>query len=588
MVVGPNGTGKSSILCAICLGLGGEPRLLGRADKVEAFIQNGETEARIELEVTNEHGDDVIVTRTITNTGVVASKSNKVKTSVFTWNGEVISGKRVRERASLDYQIQLDNLCTFLPQEKVGSFSGINSKDLLLETEKTLSDNQDLYNTHMKLIEMQEDLQGGDNQADNLKEKVELLEVEVKQYKSGVDRLKERKKAEEQAGLLRSKIMWLEVDHIREKCIEIKQQKDEAKKAVEELEDQLEPLERANNDARERLEAATNEVSQFDKEIKAHERNMEKQKEKFEKHDDQIEETLAELAGIDNARAKLESDAQMYEARAEKLQTAFDQQPPMEELQQTFDQVRQAQESARSQYTEKKTKLKDLERSLLAAKEDLSTENKKLERLLNEKEQRRNNVFQHIQDAKKAYNWIQNNRNIFRKEIMGPIACEISPKTHNAAAYLEQHVPNYLLKSFVVQNKADYDLLYQKVRVEQKIAINIIQVDRISQGGPRLYSEQKMAMLKQEHGVFGFLDETIEGPEIVVQALKSTSAIDKVLVGNDKTQDSIDKKGLGEILSQKENGDNNLQSYCIFTSKGGQSFKYTSQISKYSKKATVR
>ncbi|KAL7447892.1 hypothetical protein ACHAWC_000188, partial [Mediolabrus comicus] len=32
VVVGPNGTGKSTILCAICLGLGGQPPLLGRAD----------------------------------------------------------------------------------------------------------------------------------------------------------------------------------------------------------------------------------------------------------------------------------------------------------------------------------------------------------------------------------------------------------------------------------------------------------------------------------------------------------------------------------------------------------------------------
>jgi chromosome segregation ATPase len=56
---------QSSILCAICLGLGGEPRLLGRADQVETFIQNGEEDAKIELEVANEHGADVVITRVI-------------------------------------------------------------------------------------------------------------------------------------------------------------------------------------------------------------------------------------------------------------------------------------------------------------------------------------------------------------------------------------------------------------------------------------------------------------------------------------------------------------------------------------------
>jgi len=34
VIVGPNGTGKSSIVCGICLGLAGHPKLLGRAKEV--------------------------------------------------------------------------------------------------------------------------------------------------------------------------------------------------------------------------------------------------------------------------------------------------------------------------------------------------------------------------------------------------------------------------------------------------------------------------------------------------------------------------------------------------------------------------
>ena len=589
MVIGPNGTGKSSILCAICLGLGGEPRLLGRADKVEAFIQNGETEAKIELEVKNEHGDDVVVTRSICSAESNHTSKNKSnKSSLFTWNGETISGKKVRERASSIFQIQLDNLCTFLPQEKVGNFSGINSKDLLLETEKTLSDNQDLYNTHMKLIEMQKNLQGGDNQVDNLKEKVESLEAEVRQYKLGVDRMKEREKAEELANLLEKKILWLKVDSLREMCVELKEQKDNARKEVEALEDKLEPLERANNDIRQRLEAATNEVSVFDKEIKSHERSMEKQKAKFEKHDDQIEETLAELASIDSTRAKYESEVQILREKVETLQDTFDQQTPMKELEKEFARAREDQDILRSQYHEMNSKLKDLQRELSSINEELAMENRKLARLENEKEQRRKHIFGEFDNVKNAYYWIQNNRNAFRKEVIGPIACEISPKSNSAAACLEQHVPNSLLTSFVVQEKSDYDLLYQKVRVEQRIAINIILVDRISKDGSRIFSEQKMTMLKKEHGVIGYLDETFEGPDIVLEALKSNSAIHKVLVGDDRTQDSIDDRGLGAILSESERDKNKLQSYCIFASKRGQSFKYTSQISRYSGASSLR
>ena len=34
LVIGPNGTGKSTIVCAICLALAGKPKILGRATNV--------------------------------------------------------------------------------------------------------------------------------------------------------------------------------------------------------------------------------------------------------------------------------------------------------------------------------------------------------------------------------------------------------------------------------------------------------------------------------------------------------------------------------------------------------------------------
>lgn len=51
LVIGPNGTGKSSLVCAICLGLAGKPAILGRADRVEDFIRKGCDRAVVEITV---------------------------------------------------------------------------------------------------------------------------------------------------------------------------------------------------------------------------------------------------------------------------------------------------------------------------------------------------------------------------------------------------------------------------------------------------------------------------------------------------------------------------------------------------------
>ena len=51
VVIGPNGTGKSTIVCAICLGLAGKTVWLGRAQQVSEFIKYGTNKGRIELEL---------------------------------------------------------------------------------------------------------------------------------------------------------------------------------------------------------------------------------------------------------------------------------------------------------------------------------------------------------------------------------------------------------------------------------------------------------------------------------------------------------------------------------------------------------
>ena len=51
VIIGPNGTGKSAIVCAICLGLAGKTSWLGRASSPADFIRYGTNKGTIELEL---------------------------------------------------------------------------------------------------------------------------------------------------------------------------------------------------------------------------------------------------------------------------------------------------------------------------------------------------------------------------------------------------------------------------------------------------------------------------------------------------------------------------------------------------------
>lgn len=121
MVLGPNGTGKSSIACAICLGLAfplkvsilGLVRrqalnfwvfqLLGRAAEITSFVKIGSKkgEATVEIELKGPaNKKNIIIKRTFQATS---------KTNTFTINGRSATQKEVQEKVRT-LNVQVDNL----------------------------------------------------------------------------------------------------------------------------------------------------------------------------------------------------------------------------------------------------------------------------------------------------------------------------------------------------------------------------------------------------------------------------------------------------------------------------------------------
>lgn len=176
---------------------------------------------------------------------------------------------------------------------------------------------------------------------------------------------------------------------------------------------------------------------------------------------------------------------------------------------------------------------------------------------------RNRKIFATDAQLQQTFEWVNQNRKLFRRPVHGPIVCEVSTKDSDTSDFLEQHVKNAVLKSFVVQCKEDYNLLYREVREKLKMRINIQLVEQ-GKLAPvtRLYSDSMMELLKREHGIQGYLDECFDAPDPVMQALRSTSNVHSVLVGSAKSGESIYNRNLGEILSTRDDG--SLRAYCVF------------------------
>uniref|UniRef100_A0A674I926 Structural maintenance of chromosomes protein 6 n=1 Tax=Terrapene triunguis TaxID=2587831 RepID=A0A674I926_9SAUR len=119
-VVGNNGSGKSAVLTALIVGLGGKATTTNRGSSLKVFVKDGETSADVSITLRNRgkdafkpevYGMSIIVTQHISMDG---SRSYKLKSKT----GTLISSKKEELTAILDhFNIQVDNPVSVLTQE---------------------------------------------------------------------------------------------------------------------------------------------------------------------------------------------------------------------------------------------------------------------------------------------------------------------------------------------------------------------------------------------------------------------------------------------------------------------------------------
>ncbi|KAJ1676838.1 Structural maintenance of chromosomes protein 5, partial [Spiromyces aspiralis] len=196
MVIGPNGTGKSTIVCAIALGLGGSPSLLGRAKDVSEFVKHGHESGWVEITL---RGMSPSSTTTIRRQ--FSRSSNKTSWKL---DGQPASKAEVH-RVIQGFNIQVDNLCQFLPQDRVVEFSKMTSQKLLLNTQTAVG-RGDLHDLQSGLIQYRQKEVSLLNEAKQLMEDEATLAHQNSIIKRDVQRWQEREQAERQVRVLKLQI----------------------------------------------------------------------------------------------------------------------------------------------------------------------------------------------------------------------------------------------------------------------------------------------------------------------------------------------------------------------------------------------
>lgn len=129
-IVGKNGSGKSAILTATTLCLGGKASATNRGQSLKSFIKEGKENATIIVRIKNQgegaympddYGKSIIVERHFSKTG---ASGFKIKAE----NGRIVSTKRAELDSILDYfTLQFDNPMNVLSQDMARQFLSSSS-----------------------------------------------------------------------------------------------------------------------------------------------------------------------------------------------------------------------------------------------------------------------------------------------------------------------------------------------------------------------------------------------------------------------------------------------------------------------------
>jgi len=515
VVVAPNGAGKSSLVCAFALGLAGSPNILGRAKKPVEFIKQGRESASIEIELFRcDPKPNLVVSRQI-------DSDNK---STFRLNGKKASESKVRDEVK-ELGVQVDNLCQFLPQDRVAHFSALTPEEMLRETERAVSSDA-MVDDHDRLITLKEK----EKRATAIAEADEKVVLQLKAQNATLERivssLKQRKEHEQELRTCESKLPWCKFELARDNALRLRSVRNEAEDALDKFKKTIAPLERKEKVAAVALDKATNAMTDHREAVSNASRNVRSALRTLDLADRKsagIEEKLDEL------RAEEDSIAAKQERLAKEIANLLEQLKVMPEAQ--HDPVAEKEANDRIRKLRDEIALVDSQRqNLLQERKEAQQEIQNLGRRVQALQSRGNAKLNQLRraDARAAdaYTWVkQHASQWFEGRPFYHVAMDTSASRHAAA--LEDALPNWLVRAFVVSTAADRDtLVRESQKAKMKVAVTFVPnfVPR-----PPIMSAGE----KERLGIVDFLSDVLDAPDAVRAALLENAALDKIAVLRD-------------------------------------------------------
>jgi len=502
VIIGPNGSGKSTIVNGICIGLAGKLSVLGRASNLADYILVGQDKAMIEVELFSGKGKNLVITRRWNTTGK----------SVWTLNGNKCTEKEVKERVA-KLRIQVDNLCQFLPQDKVHDFSGLNNKGLLDSTIDAVG-NTNLKEKHGELKQLQKEILQG---ADVYDRKVKILDEKKVQFlkmEEDVKAFKEKEKLIQRTEMLSKKRIWSTFEESRVKCYEDKQSFLASKKKLESQEEVVNPLKIEVSKWKRTVEK-TEHVLKTENDIIKDSAN----RSRFQCN--QVEDMKQRLVDIDDQTCAVQrrikekkANVEKYKRNIRELEADIAKNVQDDSLASKLNESKKNTAKALNKVQSEKEKIETKRSEVNEAQVEVSRVESKLQLLHNVDAKKINLLKEKSPEAYEALQWLRNNKNNFEGNVYEPFIVCGNVQNADHALYIENTINLRDLLIFFFEKTEDMNIFLNQTRSVmrlEKIGAAVVPKADVS-----MYTAQVPAETLKQYGLTSYLKEMVNAPPPVL------------------------------------------------------------------------
>ncbi|GJQ78528.1 hypothetical protein Trydic_g11642 [Trypoxylus dichotomus] len=471
-IIGRNGSGKSAILTALIVGLGGKASTTNRGTTVKSFVKAGKTSATVEIILNNAgpdaykrsvYGNEIIIQRNFSATG---SSSYKVKSGT----GHLVSkSSKEIQQILTSLNIQIDNPVCILNQDTSRNFlstSDAKQKFILfmratrletldLDYKNILSNKKEIIKTYKEKEKVYQEL----------KKFLKELEIKIENFK-GVAELKKK------LILLNTELAWAKVrdiekeynDHVAivedlsDKCSKYEDNSKNKSQRLEEIRQKSSELQQQIMELKEAAEVQSRPQLDLQNEIAGLRQSYSEKRQRKQQVMKQIQDKNKNIEAL-----KVEIDnftANLNKVEQEKLTKKKE----MSDLEAQIGHIENMIETTQNDVFQLKSSIsrqEEQENDLQRESKQVKTKYDQITDQINTLKNESNALVVYGKEMPEIVKAIRQNKNKFTHLPRGPLGASINIRDKKWDVAIEGFLGAGLLRAFTVDNKKDNALLME-------------------------------------------------------------------------------------------------------------------------------